>query len=81
MVPEGEVGRFVGDDVKYHEIAARVMNRHVIATDDLFTLSKRLAGKYSTKAGDVHYTAAGYAKLSGQVAATIESSLTKKTEP
>ena len=81
VVPEGEAGRFVGDDEKYNAIAGRVMQKHGIATDDLFTLTKGFAGKYSTKAGDVHYTAAGYEKLAVQVAATIESSLTKKTEP
>jgi len=81
VVPAGEVGRFVGDDEKYNAIAARVMRKHGIATDDLFTLSKGFAGKLSTKAGDVHYTAEGYEKLANQVAATIESSLIKMTEP
>jgi acetyl esterase/lipase len=57
------------------------MKKHGIATDDLFTLSKGFAGKYSTKVGDVHYTAAGYEQLAVQVAATIEKSLTRKTVP
>jgi hypothetical protein len=35
-VPEGELGRFVGDDEKYNEVAARVIKRHNIPTDDLF---------------------------------------------
>jgi len=77
VVPEGEVGRFVGDDAKYNAIAARVMQKHGIATDDLFTLTKGFAGRCSTKAGDVHYTAAGYEKLAVHVAAAIESLLTK----
>jgi len=81
VVPEGEAGRFVGDDEKYNAIAARVMKKHCIATDDLFTLTKGFAGKYSTKAGDVHFTTAGYEKLDGQIAATIEELLTNKTEP
>ena len=81
LVPDGEVGRFVGDDAKYNAIAARVMQKHGIATDDLFTLTKGFAGKFSVKAGDVHYTAAGYEKLAVQVAGTIEKSLTKKTGP
>jgi hypothetical protein len=81
VVPEGEAGRFVGDDEKYNAIAARVMKKHGIATDDLFTLTKGFAGKYSAKAGDVHYTAAGYERIAVQVAATIEKSLTKNTEP
>jgi predicted nucleic acid-binding protein len=56
VVPEDEVGRFVGDDAKYNAIAARVMKQHGIATDDLFTLSKQFCGKFSVKPGDVHFT-------------------------
>ena len=81
VVPEGEAGRFVGDDEKYNAIAARVMQKHGIATDDLFTLTKGFAGEYSTKAGDVHYTAAGYGKLAVQIAATIEQSPPENAEP
>jgi len=81
VVPEGEVGRFVGDDEKYNTIAARVMRKHGIVTDDLFTLSKGFAGKFSLKAGDVHFTDEGSEKLATQVAATIEKFLTMKTKP
>jgi len=81
VVPEGEVGRFLGDDAKYNTIAARVMQRHGIAVDDLFALTKGLSGKFSTKAGDVHFTAEGYEKLAVQVAATIEKVLPQKNEP
>ena len=80
-VPEGEVGRFVGDDAKYNAIAARVMRKHGVATDDLFTLTNGFSGKFSTKAGDVHFTAEGYQKLAVQVAATIEKMLPRRTEP
>lgn len=75
VVPEGEVGRFVGDEVKYNAIAERVMQRHGIPTDDLYALSKSFAGKYSAKEGDVHYTQEGYARLAAQVVARIEAAL------
>ncbi|MEI6176497.1 MAG: SGNH/GDSL hydrolase family protein [Verrucomicrobiota bacterium] len=75
LVPDGEVGRFTGDDEKYNEVTARVMKKHSIATDDLFTLTKGFLGKFSVKAGDVHFTEEGYAKLAEQVAATIEKAL------
>lgn len=77
VVPEGEAGRFVGDDVKYNAIAARVMQRHGIPIDDLHALSKSFAGKYSTKAGDVHYTREGSQRLAAQVVSQIEAALTK----
>lgn len=78
VVPEGEDGRFVGDDAKYNAVAERVMKKHHIATDDLFTLSKGFAGKFSTKAGDVHFTPEGYEKLAEQVSASIEKLLPEK---
>jgi hypothetical protein len=81
MVPEGEVGRFVGDDVKYNAIAAQVMKKHGIETDDLYTLTKGFDGKFSVKAGDVHFTPEGSAKLADQVAATIEKVLPKSDKP
>jgi lysophospholipase L1-like esterase len=80
-VPEGEAGRFVGDDEKYNAIASRVMEKHGIATDDLYSLTKAFSGKFSTQAGDVHYTAAGYEKIAVQVAAEIEKLLPEKTTP
>ncbi len=78
VVPEGEDGRFVGDDVKYNAVAERVMKKHHIATDDLFTLSKGFAGRFSMKAGDVHFTPEGYEKLAEQVSASIEKLLPEK---
>ncbi|OYV07591.1 MAG: SGNH/GDSL hydrolase family protein [Verrucomicrobiales bacterium VVV1] len=78
VVPEGEEGRIVGDDANYNEVAARVMKKHNIATNDLFTLSKGFAGKLSTKAGDVHFTPEGYEKLAEQVSASIEKLLPEK---
>ena len=77
VVPDGEVGRIVGDDEKYNAIAGRVMHKHGIATDDLFTLTKDFVGKFSTKAGDVHYTATGYEKIAVQVVETVETLLPK----
>ena len=75
IVPEGEAGRFVGDEVRYNAIAARVMQRHAVAIDDLHALSARFDGKYSVAPGDVHFTPQGYERLASQVAAQIEQRL------
>jgi hypothetical protein len=48
------------------------MKKHSIPTDDLFTLTKGFAGKFSVKTSDVHFTLEGSAKLAEQVAAMIE---------
>ena len=81
VVPDGEVGRFVGDDEKYNSIAERVMKKHSIPTDDLFALSKEFSGKFSAKAGDVHYKVEGYDALAVQVAGAIEKELPKIKAP
>jgi len=75
VVPEGEVGRHAGDDEKYNGIAAKVMERNGVATDDLFALTKGFAGKYSKAPGDVHYTQEGSDALAAQVSASITKAL------
>jgi len=77
VVPEGEAGRFVGDDEKYNEAAAAVMKKHGIAIDDLHALTRGFDPSLFVSPGDVHYTKEGYEKLGGQVAQTIEESLRK----
>jgi GDSL-like Lipase/Acylhydrolase family len=78
LVPEGESGRFVGDDAKYNEAAARVMQKHGVAINDLHELSSSFQPEMFTKPGDVHYTAAGSQKLAEQVVAKISEVLEKK---
>lgn len=77
VVPEGEVGRFVGDDVKYNEIARRVMERNSIPINDLNTPSQSFPPDHFTGPGDVHFTGVANAKLAAQVAAAIENALAK----
>jgi hypothetical protein len=78
VVPENEAGRFVGDEVRYNAIAARVMAKHGIPIDDLFALTRDFAGRFSLGAGDVHFTAEGYDRIAAQVAATVESALPRR---
>lgn len=75
VVPEGEVGRFVGDDAKYNAIATKVMERHHIEINDLYATSKTFPPAMFTKPGDVHFTNEGSAKLAKQVAAKISDAL------
>lgn len=78
LVPEGEVGRIVGDDAKYNAIAARVMGRHGIPINDLHTLSATFPAEMFVGPGDVHFTAEGAARLADQVAAEIQKQLPEK---
>ena len=78
FVPEGEVGRVVGDDVKYNEVAARVMQKHGVVINDLHALSASFKPEMFTRPGDVHYTAAGSQKLADQVVAKVSEVLDAK---
>ena len=63
--------------VEKNEIAARVMQKHGIAIDDLFTfITPRLAEVQNPK--DVHFNGGGYKLLGGQVAESIEAALKKQ---
>ena len=75
LVPEGEVGRFVGDDVKYNEIARRVMERNGVPINDLYTLTKGFPADHFVGPGDVHFTPAASAKLAEKVAEEIRKQL------
>jgi len=59
-----------------NEIAARVMQKHGVAIDDLFTfITPHLAQVQNPK--DVHYNGEGYKLLGGQVADSIRKTLGK----
>ena len=77
VVPEGEAGRVVGDDVKYNAAAERVMKKHGIRIDDLHALTKTFNPELFSKPGDVHYTPASYGKIGSHAAAAIEAALKK----
>jgi lysophospholipase L1-like esterase len=63
--------------VERNTIASRVMERHGVAVDDLFTfVTPHLATVQNPN--DVHFTGAGYELLGKQVAASIEASLKAK---
>ncbi|MFT5239469.1 MAG: arylsulfatase A-like enzyme/lysophospholipase L1-like esterase [Candidatus Promineifilaceae bacterium] len=70
MVPDGEAGRVLGDDAKYNAVAAKIMQKHDIAINDLHALSMAFAGKYSAP-GNVHFNKDGSARLAEQVADSI----------
>jgi len=75
VVPEGEVGRFVGDDKKYNEVATRVMKKHGITIDDLHALTAGFPPVLFKAPGNVHYKTEGYRKLAEQVSGIIREEL------
>ena len=75
VVPEGEKSRFAGDEIKYNGVSERIMKKHGIATDDLYTLTKSFSGRFSEYPNSVHYTEIGSEKIAEQVAETIKQAL------
>jgi lysophospholipase L1-like esterase len=76
-VPAKSKGRVQGDEIKYNEVAARMMRDEGVATDDLYRFALPQLAEIQVPA-DVHYTPAGYEKLAEQVLRSIESALRAK---
>ncbi|WDQ15045.1 SGNH/GDSL hydrolase family protein [Rhodopirellula sp. P2] len=74
-VPEGEAGRKVGDDTIYNEAAARVMNKHGLAVNDLNQVSDSFAADLYVAPGNVHFTAEGSKKLAAAVTEAVLKAL------
>lgn len=75
LVPEGEVGRIAGDEVRYNAAAARIMEKHGVLIDDLHALTETFGPEMFSGPGDVHYTSGGSAKLAAQVVSEISNAL------
>lgn len=73
-VPGGARGRVKGDEVKYNDVAARVMRENGVAVDDLYSFAVPILDEIQIPK-DVHFTDAGSTRLAGQVAANIEKAL------
>jgi len=77
-VPDGETGRFAGDDIKYNAIAAKVMRKHDVAINDLHTLTANFPVLLFIEPANVHYTNDGYAIIAEQVSTAILNGLSEK---
>lgn len=74
-VPDGEAGRYQGDEIRYNTCAADIMNRFGIPTNDLYALTQSFPPSLFVRPGDVHYTNEGYRKIAGVTAACIRKHL------
>lgn len=74
-VPQDEPGRIVADALYYNAAAEKIMKRHGVAIDDLYTTTLGFDSSIAAATGDVHYTKKGYDKLAEQVAKSIHASL------
>jgi len=77
-VPEGELGRKLGDDLRYNEAALKVMKRHKIEINDLNAVMAGKMEQFGVKPGDVHLKPEGYKLLAKQAARAIAAALERK---
>jgi hypothetical protein len=75
LVPEGEAGRFPGDEVKYNAAAQRVMEKHGVPINDLHATTQAFPPAMFAGPGNVHFSAQGSAKLAEQVVAHVAEAL------
>jgi len=71
VVPEGEAGRILGDDLKYNAVAARVMKKYDVPTNDLNAVSRTFDAELFVGPGNVHFTKEGSKKLAEQTVEEI----------
>ncbi|MDE0957130.1 MAG: SGNH/GDSL hydrolase family protein [Planctomycetota bacterium] len=75
-VPEGEKGRFVGDDIRYNRVAQKLMKKYKIPINDLHAVSSKLDPKLFRAPGDVHFKPEGREELAKKVIEAIDQALT-----
>jgi hypothetical protein len=78
FVPEGEAGRFAGDDAKYNQVATKVMKKHGIPINNLHSQTMDFSPDLFVEPGNVHYTIDGYRQLAQQVAKELISTMQSK---
>jgi len=72
FVPEGELGRKIGDELRYNAVAEKVMKRYGVPTNDIRSLTASFPADYFRAPGDVHYTKEGSQAIGLQVADAID---------
>jgi hypothetical protein len=76
-VPEGSAGRIKGEEVKYNEIALRLMQKHGVEIDDLYAFALPRLAEIQLPA-NVHFNPEGSKQLADQVAASVLKALPSK---
>jgi hypothetical protein len=76
-VPANSAGRVPGDEVRYNEIARRVMQKHGVAIDDLYAFALPRLAEIQLPA-NVHFKPEGSKQLADQVASSILKALDSK---
>ncbi|WP_437192517.1 SGNH/GDSL hydrolase family protein [Planctomicrobium sp. SH527] len=76
-IPVGARSREPGDEVRYNEVAAKVMKAHQIPIQDLYTFVLPQTSELQ-RPKDVHFNSKGNAALADEVVAVIEAALAEQ---
>lgn len=74
-VPDGEAGRFAGDDKTYNRVAIKIMKKYNVKVNKLNKISKKIHKDHKKDDGDVHFTQKGYEILAKHVTKKIIENL------
>jgi len=74
-VPNGEEGRIAGDDLKFNEVAKKIMKENNILVNDINKTSKTIHAIHKKADGDVHFTEKGYKLLANEIVDFIRNEL------
>jgi lysophospholipase L1-like esterase len=68
VIPTGEAGRFEGDELRYNEVAQKVMQKHGVMINNLYKTTVSFPASMFVAPCDVHFSEEGYTILARQVA-------------
>jgi siroheme synthase (precorrin-2 oxidase/ferrochelatase) len=68
----------MGDDLRYNEVARKLMKKHRIVINDLHAASRQFPAGLFRAPGDVHFKTEGRKKLAQLVTKKIEQALSEK---
>lgn len=74
-IPKGEAGRIFGDELRYNQVAAKIMTKHGVTTNDLRSLTASFPADLFVAPGDVHFVKEGSRRLGAQVVNMIEEKI------
>jgi len=77
-VPEGDLGRKLGDDLRYNAVAAGIMKEHTIRINDLHAHILPKMSEFQTQPGNVHFKPEGSLFLGEKVVEEILVAVEKR---
>jgi len=77
-VPPDEIGRKEKDEIKYNQIANKIMKKNNIIINKLHAYALKKLPEIKLAKGNVHFTKQGYKYLAKKVASQIQTTIKNK---